>query len=72
MAFEREDLKLEATELRLGLPGTDKDQSAEKNTTAGAIKSNKRALLADVNEEDLQSPSSDFSNANSNNKKPTK
>ncbi|XP_022743057.1 auxin-responsive protein IAA4-like [Durio zibethinus] len=46
MAFEQ-DLNLEATELRLGLPGTS-DQSAEKL----ASPSNKRAL-PDVNEESM-------------------
>ncbi|KAF3454318.1 hypothetical protein FNV43_RR04765 [Rhamnella rubrinervis] len=63
MAFEREDLNLEATELRLGLPGTDQDQSKEKKTPPG-VKTNKRALAADVNEGD------EFqSNANSDIKK---
>ncbi|KAF5441903.1 hypothetical protein F2P56_018817 [Juglans regia] len=40
MAFDKE-LNLEATELRLGLPGTKK---SEKQPTSIAIKSNKRAL----------------------------
>lgn len=57
MAFEREDLNLEATELRLGLPGTEQDQSP-------GVKTNKRPLAADVNEEDESQ-----SNANSDTKK---
>lgn len=62
MAFEREDLNLEATELRLGLPGTEQDQS-EKKTPPG-VKTNKRASPADVNEEDQSQ-----SRANSDTKK---
>ncbi|XP_041022882.1 auxin-induced protein 22D-like [Juglans microcarpa x Juglans regia] len=46
MAFDKE-LNLEATELRLGLPGT---KESEKQPTI-AIKSNKRALVPNFNEE---------------------
>ncbi|XP_022720054.1 auxin-responsive protein IAA4-like [Durio zibethinus] len=46
MAYEK-DLNLEATELRLGLPGTS-EESAEKQTSA-TLRSNKRAL-PDMNE----------------------
>lgn len=50
MAFQRDgdDLNLEATELRLGLPGTTKD--SEKQTLAATANCNKRSLL-DMNEE---------------------
>ncbi|XVF31131.1 hypothetical protein REPUB_Repub16aG0119100 [Reevesia pubescens] len=51
MAFE-EELNLDATELRLGLPGTS-EESAEKQTSL-TLRSNKRALL-DMNEESASS-----------------
>lgn len=38
------DLNLRATELRLGLPGTD---SSEKSTTPPAPRGNKRALVGE-------------------------
>ncbi|XWS57688.1 hypothetical protein CRYUN_Cryun09bG0194700 [Craigia yunnanensis] len=49
MAFEK-DLNLDATELRLGLPGTS-EESAEK-LTSPTFMSNKRAL-PDMNEESM-------------------
>ncbi|XP_015875356.2 auxin-induced protein 22D [Ziziphus jujuba] len=58
MAFERDhDLNLEATELRLGLPGRAEDQPTEKNTPFSGVRGSKRAL----NEDD--SKTKDFSNA---------
>ncbi|XWS58350.1 hypothetical protein CRYUN_Cryun08bG0026600 [Craigia yunnanensis] len=50
MAFEK-DLNLEATELRLGLPGT--SDESEKQTSP-TLRNNKRALL-DMNEESVSS-----------------
>ena len=51
MAFEK-DLNLDATELRLGQPGTS-EESAEK-ITSPTLRSNKRAL-PDMNEESMSS-----------------
>ncbi|XWS64705.1 hypothetical protein CRYUN_Cryun05aG0026400 [Craigia yunnanensis] len=51
MAFDK-DLNLDATELRLGLPGTS-EESAEKLTST-SLRSNKRAL-PDMNEESMSS-----------------
>ncbi|PON87171.1 AUX/IAA protein [Trema orientale] len=55
--FERGDdlnLNLEATELRLGLPGCDTNQESEKNTstttTPTGVRGNKRALPTEMNE----------------------
>ena len=43
MVYER-DLNLEATELRLGLPGTVTEQSEKQKPNSNATKSNKRSL----------------------------
>ncbi|XVF06317.1 hypothetical protein REPUB_Repub06bG0037000 [Reevesia pubescens] len=48
MAFEK-DLNLDATELRLGLPGTSEESAAEKQTSPTLRGANKRAL-PDMNE----------------------
>lgn len=50
MAMFEQDLNLEATELRLGLPGT---KEPEHNTCSSALisRSNKRPLPADMNED---------------------
>ncbi|XP_057960376.1 auxin-induced protein 22B-like [Malania oleifera] len=53
MAPERSDLNMEATELRLGLPGTeqpDKQTLPPSTTTMTAARGNKRALL-DMNQD---------------------
>ncbi|CAK7340979.1 unnamed protein product [Dovyalis caffra] len=68
MAFER-DLNLEATELRLGLPGTATQQLLEKQTpTSNGSKSNKRSL-PDMNEESAGSSRENSSTVSSNDKK---
>ncbi|PQQ05639.1 auxin-responsive protein IAA4-like [Prunus yedoensis var. nudiflora] len=50
MAMFEQDLNLEATELRLGLPGT---KEPEHNTCSSALisRSNKRPLPTDMNED---------------------
>jgi auxin-responsive protein IAA len=49
MEFER-DLNLEATELRLGLPGTATEQLEKQTPNSNVTKSNKRSL-PDMNED---------------------
>lgn len=55
MAFEK-DLNLDATALRLGLPGTSEEQ------TSASGKSNKRAL-PDMNEESVSGDNSNVADA---------
>lgn len=60
MAFER-DLNLEATELRLGPPGTATEELEKQTLPSSAAKSNKRPLLH-LNAEAGPRDSSDVSN----------
>ncbi|KAB5529437.1 hypothetical protein DKX38_019518 [Salix brachista] len=68
MEFER-DLHLDATELRLGLPGTATKQSSEKQKpNSNLAKSNKRSL-PDMNEESEGSSRENSRTVSSNEKK---
>ncbi|KAJ6918496.1 hypothetical protein NC651_012673 [Populus alba x Populus x berolinensis] len=65
MEFER-DLNLEATELRLGLPGTATEQLEKQTPNSNVTKSNKRSL-PDMNED--SAGRSESSSVSSNDKK---
>ncbi|XP_034918064.1 auxin-induced protein 22B [Populus alba] len=65
MEFER-DLNLEATELRLGLPGTATEQLEKQTPNSNVTKSNKRSL-PDMNED--SAARSESSSVSSNDKK---
>ena len=65
MEFER-DLNLDATELRLGLPGTATKQSEKQTPNSNLAKSNKRSL-PDMNED--SAGGSESSSVSSNDKK---
>jgi len=67
MEFER-DLNLDATELRLGLPGTATKQSEKQTPNSNLAKSNKRSL-PDMNEEPAGSSRENSSTVSSNDKK---
>ncbi|GLT95167.1 hypothetical protein SLE2022_128640 [Rubroshorea leprosula] len=63
MAFhEQRDINLEATELRLGLPGTSEENSDHQKQTSAGGRSNKRAL-PDMSEESLGRENSNSTNA---------
>ncbi|KAJ6305686.1 hypothetical protein OIU78_021094 [Salix suchowensis] len=65
MEFDR-DLNLEATELRLGLPGTVTEQSEKQKPNSNATKSNKRSLPDMNGESEVRRENS---SASSNDKK---
>lgn len=63
MAFhEQRDLNVQATELRLGLPGTSVEKSDHQKQTSAGGRSNKRAL-PDMREESLDRENSNATNA---------
>lgn len=67
MEFER-DLNLDATELRLGLPGTATKQSEKQTPNSNLAKSNKRSL-PDMNEDPAGSSRENSSTVSSNEEK---
>lgn len=77
--FEKVDdlnLNLEATELRLGLPGSDNQESEKKNTstttTPSSVRGNKRALPTELNEASKSSNASEPQKLGQENSPPTK